>query len=146
VQLAGHVVDLALQQRRDVDGVARRARGGQRGLGLGQVAQRVVHAGLHQVRLHQHLLVVQLLQLAQQPVDQRLRLAVRALHVQQVRQLALHALPEEGAPLGPAPGHHRLAEGRLQLQGVGHLGDRVNDRAHDLCSPSLWYPGEVVVK
>lgn len=50
---------------------------------------------------------------------------------------ALDALSEEVTLLRLAPGNDLATEGVLQLQRVGHFGDDVDDRAHDLGSSSL---------
>jgi hypothetical protein len=58
VQRAGLHVDVGLQQRRRVDGVRRRARVGERGLGLRRVLQGVVHAAFGQKDLHLSVVLV----------------------------------------------------------------------------------------
>lgn len=63
-------VELSLEGRRAVDRVGGGAGRGQRGLGLGEVDKGVVDAGLEEVDLGQDHLVVELLQLAEETVDQ----------------------------------------------------------------------------
>ena len=55
----------------------------------------------------------------------------------QARLPALDALSQEVPLLCLAPRHHLTAQGVLQLQRVRHLGHDIDDRSHDLGSPSL---------
>lgn len=68
---AGQLVNVGLDGGHQVDGGRGGAGGGEGGLGLGEVAQRVVDARLDQVDLHEQLLVVELLDLTNEPAHER---------------------------------------------------------------------------
>ena len=67
MQDAGLEVERALDLGRDVDAVGGGPGGGEGGPGLGQVREGVVGLALQQLDLHQQVLVVELLELSEQP-------------------------------------------------------------------------------
>ena len=132
VEAPRHLVELGLEPGPDVDGVAVRPRRRQGRLRLGHVAQRAVDLRLDEVRLDEHLLVVELLQLPQQPRDEAQRVVVaRALEVD-LHEPRLDALPQEGPLLGAAPRDDLQAQLRLEVERVGVRRDDVQQLAHDL--------------
>lgn len=105
---------------------------------FGYVLQAVVDARLGEVCLCEHLLVIELLELAQQLVDE-----LEGLHgllglQQQGAQLGFDALSQEGPLLQHAPRDHVVAQVDLDGQGVGHQRYDTQDTAHYLSRLCLW--------
>ena len=92
VQDAGLEVELCLDLRRDVDAVGGGPGASQGGSRLREVGESVVGLTLQQLHLHQQVLVVQLLQLLQQPGAVCERLLVSADVVVQTNQSRLQRL------------------------------------------------------
>lgn len=104
VQNSRHLIDVALKRRAYVDGVGAGSGGGEGGLGLGEISEAVVDLGFGQVAFDEEGLVVELLELHQEPGDELKGLGVLLLLVVNVGELRLNSLPEEcpvhcGAPL-----------------------------------------------
>mmetsp|Transcript_1787 Transcript_1787/g.7062 ORF Transcript_1787/g.7062 Transcript_1787/m.7062 type:complete len:221 (-) Transcript_1787:86-748(-) len=114
-----------------MDGVRVGLRGSQGRLRLREVLHGVVRAGLQHVDVDQQQLVVQLLDLEQEPVQHLEGGEILLVLLVEAREAALHALPQEGALLLVAPLDAVLAHVDLQVQRVGRLRQQVDQVLHD---------------
>ena len=99
VQHARLHVEVGLEQRRGVDRGGARARAGEGGAGLGDVAEGVVYPRLEQLDFDEDELVIHALELTQETVDERQGVIVGLLGHVQGDEAGFEVLAEEGAAL-----------------------------------------------